>query len=287
MIRLLFGAALVALGLTTIPAYAQSSKIFLSSTGADTNDGSRGSPKRTLQAGHNAVAARGELIILDTAGYGALNITKSVAVTVPPGVNGFINASGSSNAITINAGPNDIVSLQGLILGGGGASASGNGIYATSVGTLMVEDTTVRNFAHGVYLKPTTSASLLVRGGALHDNSVAGIILQSLSSGVSIKAIVSGIAVDGSSIGLEVDSANGGIARLTANRSVIFNNNIGIQISDRFSAIVVDECVVNGNGTAFAKVSNAGNLWTRGNNTVYDNVNIVNGQNSLDPLASY
>src|SRR3954465_15299357 len=91
-------------------------KIFVASYGNDANSGSPAAPKRGFQAAHDAVAAGGQIIALDTAGYGALTITKSVALTVPPGVNGFVTVTGSANGITINAGPADSVSLRGLIV---------------------------------------------------------------------------------------------------------------------------------------------------------------------------
>ncbi len=105
------------LGSWLVPSHAQAqlTKIFVSATGNDANDGSRGSPKRNFQAAHDAVATGGSIVVLDTAGYGALNITKSVSVTVPPGVNGFITVSGSSNGVTINA---PVVVLRGLIVEG-------------------------------------------------------------------------------------------------------------------------------------------------------------------------
>src|SRR4051812_26797345 len=88
---------------------AASPKIFVASFGNDANSGSPASPKRGFQAAHDAVAASGQIVVLDTAGYGTLSITKSVTVTVPPGVNGFITAVGNSNGVTINTASGEIV----------------------------------------------------------------------------------------------------------------------------------------------------------------------------------
>lgn len=82
-------ASLLLLLASVFTAQAQLTKIFVASFGNDANDGSRGAPKRNFQAAHDAVAAKGQIVVLDTAGYGALNITKSIEVTVPPGINGF------------------------------------------------------------------------------------------------------------------------------------------------------------------------------------------------------
>src|SRR3954471_14177963 len=110
---------LVAAPLTALHAEAPA-KIFIASYGKDGNSGSPTSPKRAFQAAHDAVAAGGQIVVLDTAGYGALVINKSISVTVPPGVNGFVTVSGNSNGIVITAAPADTVVLRGLILEGGG-----------------------------------------------------------------------------------------------------------------------------------------------------------------------
>src|SRR3954453_17605338 len=81
---------------------AATPKIFVASFGNDANSGSPASPKRRFQAAHDAVAAGGQIVALDTAGYGALSITKSISVTVPPGINGFVSVNGSANGISIN-----------------------------------------------------------------------------------------------------------------------------------------------------------------------------------------
>src|SRR3954468_23311892 len=90
---------------------AAPSKIFVASYGNDANSGSPASPKRSFQAAHSAVANPGQIVVLDTPGYGPLTITKSVAVTAPPGVNGFVSVTGTSNAIQILAAADAVVSL--------------------------------------------------------------------------------------------------------------------------------------------------------------------------------
>ncbi len=137
--------------------HAQAPKIFVASYGNDANDGSRGSPKRNFQAAHDAVAAKGQIVVLDTAGYGALNITKSLAVTVPPGVNGFVTVSlGTARAITVNVpGSDAVVSLRGLIVEGGAdrSTQSPNvnyGILVSACEHFSAEDCTIRNFYDGL-----------------------------------------------------------------------------------------------------------------------------------------
>ena len=186
--------AVVLLGMLLFAARseAQLSKIFVASYGNDANDGSRGSPKRNFQAAHDAVATGGQIVVLDAAGYGALSINKSIAVTVPPGVNGFITVSGSNNGITINAG-NATVDLRGLIIEG---PSTGFGVVANSVGTLRVDDCVVRKFNNGIFIHSSTNARLLVSGGSVRETALNGIIIEPSVAGVAVEGVVTGCAVD-------------------------------------------------------------------------------------------
>ena len=113
LLRLSLAAGLLALVMTPPLLRAQTAtKIFVASFGSDANDGSRGAPKRNFQAAHDSLAVAGEIVALDTAGYGALSITKSLGITVPPGVTGFITTTSGSAAVTINA-PSAAVTLRG------------------------------------------------------------------------------------------------------------------------------------------------------------------------------
>lgn len=199
MLKLL-AACVIALGFLVSPAAAQPSKIFLASTGSDASDGSRGSPKRTLQAAHDAVATGGNLVILNTAGYGGLTIAKSIDISVPPGVSGFVTVSGSSNGITINAGASDTVAIRGLIIEGGGTTGTnGFGIYAASVGDLIVEDCIIRNFQKGVSLSSASSAHLAMRRGSVR-NVGTGIDVEA-NAGANVDAVVTDVTVDHASSG--------------------------------------------------------------------------------------
>src|SRR3954451_7005109 len=108
VVRPLILFAVVTLALSAAAAIqAAPTKIFVASYGNDANSGSPASPKRGFQAAHDAVAAGGQVVALDTAGYGALSITKSVAVTVAPGVTGTVTTTGSANGVTINVSGSD------------------------------------------------------------------------------------------------------------------------------------------------------------------------------------
>src|SRR5262249_31161057 len=116
-----FAVSLLALSLGTTPTRAQT-RVFVAATGSDGNPCTFASPCRTFQHAHDVVAAGGEINVLDPAGYGSVNIMKSISIQA----HGFagISATGGA-AITINAGVNGIVNLQGLIIEGGGIGVTG------------------------------------------------------------------------------------------------------------------------------------------------------------------
>ncbi len=265
-------ALLLAAPLATLHAQAPA-KIFVASFGSDANDGSRGSPKRNFQAAHDAVAAGGQIVVLDTAGYGALNITKSLAVTVPPGVNGFVTVTGDSGGITINAAAGDSVALRGLIIEGGSGN-SGNGIAINSAANVAVEDCTVRNFSIGIlaqsagklYLRrctfrACTNFGLQVKREAAGD-------LSAIASHCQFDQIKSNAVFVIDFVGLNLD--------VTLRNCTLSGNNTGISTFASGSRVRVDNCRITGN-TAGWSIGNGSQILSRGNNTVEGNA----GVNSL------
>ncbi len=65
-------------------AFAQ--RTFVASSGADTNSCAITQPCRSFASAIALTAAGGEVIVLDSAGYGPVTITQSVSIIAPPGV---------------------------------------------------------------------------------------------------------------------------------------------------------------------------------------------------------
>ncbi len=258
-------------------AFAQATKIFVASTGNDASDGSRGSPKRTFQAAHDAVAAGGQIVVLDTSGYGPLNITKSLAVTVPPGVNGFVTVTGNSNGITVNAAGNDKVSLRGLIVEGGGTGV-GIGVLINSAGTVRVEDCTMRNFESGIEGLYSANSALVVRNCRVSDTSSQGIVVFANAPNLTINASVSDCALDraGNAIAVSNQNQPGSIIKLTANHCTITNCLAGLDVNNNGSILIADTCTVR--STTFALFA-AGGQIVASNCTIAGNTNGISNSN--------
>src|SRR5437588_3023774 len=85
--------------------------------GNDANPCTATLPCRNFAAAITQTAAGGEVIALDSGGYGPVNIGSSISLIAPPGVYAGITAF-SGDAITIAAGASDVVTLRGLTLNG-------------------------------------------------------------------------------------------------------------------------------------------------------------------------
>ena len=261
---------LLAAPLTALHAQAPT-KIFVASYGSDANDGSRGAPKRNFQPAHDAVAAGGQIVVLDTAGYGALNITKSLAITVPPGVNGFTTVTGSNNGITINASGSDSVSLRGLIIEGGSAGG-GSGIRINSAANVAVEDCTVRNFNVGIAV--FGPGKLYLRRCTVRACNAFGLQTELLDTG-SISVIASNCQFDQiHADAVEVNdfsNSGGGNGNLdvTLRKCTVSGNNTGIDTFGAGARVRVDNCRITGNAKQIDY--DGSQVLTRLNNTVENN----------------
>jgi len=141
---------LVALVSACLPALA-APRAFVASDGSDANPCTLNSPCRNFQAAHNAVDVGGEVIALDSAGFGSVAITKSVTLMASPGAYAGI-AVGSGEAVTIaTAGVN--VVLRGLVLSNTGPGIGGGttgGVHMSAGNSLAVENCVLSRFNFGV-----------------------------------------------------------------------------------------------------------------------------------------
>jgi len=166
---------LVLFGLSVmIPAgaQAQSVRTWVSANGVDNSQCSRSSPCRTFSAAISAVNADGEVVVLDSAGYGPVTIDKGVTILAPAGVHAAI-APTAGNAITINSGITGAVILRGLYLNGQGAT---NGIRHLGNNDLFVDGCVVNGFnADGIVFEIGTTPQFSIVASTMRSNGDCGI----------------------------------------------------------------------------------------------------------------
>src|SRR5580692_1251191 len=117
--------AVAALGLMGLaaPAQAQATRTWVSGVGDDANPCSRTAPCKTFAGAISKTAPAGEINVLDPGGFGAVTITKSITIS-SQGFEAGVLVSGT-NGIIVQAGPSDVVVLEGLDIEGLGTGLDG------------------------------------------------------------------------------------------------------------------------------------------------------------------
>lgn len=222
-----FAWAIVAIAAVVAPAaQAQNTRSFVSGQGADANACTRAAPCRSFQRAHDATVANGEISVLDTAGYGSLTITKAISIVNPGGVEAGISATSGGTAIAVNAQPNDVVNLRGLIIDGGGIGVTG--LSFASGKSLTIENLVVRNFtSSGLALAPTTPSTIAVSNTYVASNGGHGIYVQPNSFGSDVTAIFNRVEVYNSGlmgIGIYANADDQALVKAIAADCVSGNN---------------------------------------------------------------
>ena len=144
-------------------------RTFVASNGNDLNACSLAAPCRSFAAAIAQTSTGGEVIVLESAGYGAVTITKSVSLIAPPGIYAGISVF-SGDGIVVNGGGINVV-LRGASINGQGGDA---GINILDAAEVHVESCVVSNMgAHGLLMQSTFA--LLVKDSTLRDNFLFGI----------------------------------------------------------------------------------------------------------------
>ena len=128
----------------SINAFAQNQRSFVASSGLDSNPCTRQAPCRNFNAAMATTIAGGEVVALDSAGYGQVTITQSISLVAPNGVHAAI-AVPAGTGISINA-PGSTVILRGLYVNFTGGS---NAIQIYQGATVSVQGVTANNFVNG------------------------------------------------------------------------------------------------------------------------------------------
>src|SRR5438105_3535713 len=144
----ILAAGSFASGAARVPAVAgkavlgPAQRTFVSAaTGNDANPCTRSAPCRNFQAAIAQTASGGEVVVLDSGGYGTVTINQAVSLVAPAGVYAGISVF-AGTGIYVNAGPSDVVTIRGLTLNGLGGS---DGIAFFSGAALYVLSTDFNN----------------------------------------------------------------------------------------------------------------------------------------------
>lgn len=244
--------ATLALALNAAAAQAQNNRTFVSGLGSDTGGCTIGSPCRSFAYAITQTNAGGEIVVLSSAGYGAVTINKAISITNEAGVEAAVTVS-SGDGITIAAGTTDTVNLTGITLTGSGGSS---GIIFTSGGTLNIKNCVVRGFTtYGLNLLPSASSNFNVTD-TIASNNGDGINVRPSGTGATTTALFERVqAIGNAAAGFRLDGHVGtGTLQATAKDSDVSGNNlVGILVQSTSghavtTFTVIDSAVVNNNG---------------------------------------
>jgi hypothetical protein len=227
-------------------------RVFVSGAGDDLNPCTRAAPCRNFQRGHDAVASGGEVVALDSAGYGAVTINKSVSITGEGVYAGITAASG--NGITI-ATAGITVNLRSLTIQGNGSGT--HGVNVTAVDDLHVEGCVISGFTQiGINVDLAADGSrIFIKDTITRNNGDLGIIITT-SIGLVRASIDNCRSERNANEGFEAFTNS----RVTINRSVASGNgSIGFLATSgvgKTAELSCEECVSSNNGSNGFVVNN-------------------------------
>lgn len=218
---------------------------YVAMSGNDANPCSFAAPCRTFKEALTKADAGGEVIAQETGIYGVLNITKAISIIAPPGVHAEIAPQANVTAVTIQAGPQDVVLLRNLYLSGTGVNRAVDfkagaelhvetcvvkgfnvGLFLGAPGLCYIKDTTIRNVRSGIRV---TAPSGEARAFIEHCR------LEGYFEGVAAVNNANVVIRDSTLIGLsrDINITIGGI--------------LAVPTSGPISTIVVENCLVSNN----------------------------------------
>lgn len=159
---------LVVAFLGSFPMFGQMVRSFVSVSGLDTNPCTRPEPCRTFGQAIALTAEKGEVVALDSGGYGPFVVTKSITVIAPEGIHAAIApTSGAAIVVDVNVAAAATV-LRGLYLNGQGATT---GISFERGATLYVENCVISNFqGYAIDAFNSFTSRLIVTGSVIRLN---------------------------------------------------------------------------------------------------------------------
>ncbi len=290
MNRLARTASLIAL-LSPSLLYALNNRSAVSINGLDTNPCTVASPCRSFSQALSQTAVAGEVLALDSGGFGVFVVTQDVIVEGAPGVYAGVTVATGDAIVVYNA---NSVTLRNLVINGLGTGRYGifnegaevhvenctvenfMNLAIYSFHNIRISDTTIRNANAGVWLDnngggPNSATIINVAvsdsiGGitALRnfDVTVRNSIATNCSTGFSTAAIAPDSSV------LNLDSC------------VASRNNVGVTIGSG-GVVRISNCLITGNTTGAEAGSGAMETW--GNNKIAGNTTNVTG--TLTPIA--
>ena len=304
MVRRMFFVVCLTIAAASM-AQAQATRTWVSGVGDDANPCSRTAPCKTFAGAISKTFTGGEIDALDSGGFGAVTITKSITIDGGAGF-GSILASGT-NGVNVNIAtnandPQRRVTLRRLSINGTGASGAvgtNTGIRGINVSTnglakLNIENCYIQNFttvgidigvtegAAGarVSIKDTTITNTGIGLQASNANA-AGFVavtadnlrVDNCTSGVIVRdraffTLKNSTVQACTTVGVSIQAPSN-VAAVNLEHTVIFSTGIGVQAGGPGTVVDLSNTSVLNNATGVS--SGGGTVNTHGNNQIANN----------------
>ena len=269
----MYGRLIVLFLIATPQLFAQN-RVFVSAQhGDDTAGCTATAPCRSFAHAAAVVATDGEILALDSGGYGPVVLTQPVSIVSPPGIEASITQNvANGRAIEVDVIGTTI--LRGLSLYGlGGGNV---GIYIGSAALLYVDSCTVGGFSYGVYGFLTSLTHLAITNCSFIRNGIAGLDIGGNATD-NVRFDVDNCRFESSGLLLAEGS------RGTIRGSHFSNASNGIEVFSNGGAVTVqvESCTITRNTEGIlATTQNAGTVLVRVSNSL-----IANNTLGIDPAG--
>jgi hypothetical protein len=292
--------------LAAAPAHAARLHTFVASYGSDGNACSFLEPCSTFNHALSQTDAGGEVTAIDSDGFGPINITQSVTITSPAGIEASVPPVAGATSVTINA-PGASVTLRGLTING--ESTGSTGIDFQAGASLTVIDCVVQNFIAngngiGILIEPSSGpVDFAITNTIVSNNDEYGIDYSPPSGSFNANGVIDHVVATGNAYGIILYPANttGGMLTAAITNSVVSNNNIGIYTQNGPGALTVSidnagisgnsygiyalttsdmllgRSVITGNTTGLYNDTSPNTIYTYGDNRINLNGTDING----------
>lgn len=267
---------------------ATTSRTFVSTHGSDSNPCTPGLECRTINYALTQTSAGGEVIAIDSGGYGPFSVSQSVTVEAAPGV---IASAVTSATTGINVSGGSNVVLRGLTIT---LTGSGYGIYAIGFGNLLIDHCTISGGDMAIYIGGaatshttiadtvashatqgilTTSPTTIVRSRAEFNSSVGFYVWSTALLNVTV--ITDSVSTHNATGVYIFATVGGSAAHAIIDRSDISNNSgDGVNANALTGAVAaawLTHTTVAANGGYGLHQQNVGAITTTGSNLVAAN----------------
>jgi hypothetical protein len=271
-IRMISMGVLAVIGLAAPPpAMAAVQRTFVSASGSDANNCQLATPCRGFAAALVQTNPGGEIVVLDSAGYGPVTINKAVSIVVPPGIYAGVSVTiAGTDGIVINAGAADEVILRGLTINNQGGN---NGVVFNSGAALYVESCTIRGFALA------SMANLKFAPGAASKLFVKDSYIRGGQAGINLAngATLASATIDNTRIESNVNGVTASFSgALTLRNSIIAENtNHGVSLQTGAGQVLdaaLDNVMLSNNDTNGLNVAGSNITVAMSSSTVVGNI---------------